>query len=242
MKSVYSDVAYSYIRKRILNGEFPPGQGLPTEVLAKQIGVSRAPVRDALRLLEADGLVRIRARQGASVKEMTAKEFREVCDLRLALECYAAGLAAQNRTAADLRDIRAPLDAMAKLTEETIAADKDVKWSNELARDDVRFHLAIIAAAHSELMQREILRLHLVNRVVALPSGEGQPTPSKVERNRRMRFVLSVHESIYQAIARGDAPAARMAMEGHLRELMESSLRALSRQESGRIVDDLTMT
>ena len=242
MKSVYSDVAYGYIRKRILNGEFPPGHALPTELLAKQIGVSRAPVRDALRLLEADGLVRIRARQGASVKEMNAKEFREVCDLRLALECYAAGLAAQNRTEADLRDIRAPLESMGRLTEQILAEDKDVKWSNDLMREDVRFHLAIIAAARSDLMQKEILRLHLVNRVVALPSGEGQPVPARAERNRRLRFVLSVHESIYQAIAAGDAAGARTAMESHLRELMENSLRALARQESGRIVNDLTMT
>jgi DNA-binding GntR family transcriptional regulator len=69
MKNVNSDIAYDFLRKRILNGEYPPGRALMTEVLSDEIGVSRTPVRDALRKLEADGLVSIRARLGASVKK-----------------------------------------------------------------------------------------------------------------------------------------------------------------------------
>ena len=92
MKSVNTDVAYEYIRKRILSGEYAPGKSLMTEVLAKDIKVSRTPVRDALRKLETDGLVTIRAHVGASVKRMQLKEFREMCDLRLALEGHAAGV------------------------------------------------------------------------------------------------------------------------------------------------------
>ena len=69
-----------------MGGEFAPGQSLLTEVLAKEIKVSRTPVRDALRKLEADGLVTIRAHLGASVKQLQLREFREMSDLRLALE------------------------------------------------------------------------------------------------------------------------------------------------------------
>ena len=94
MKSVNTDVAYNHIRKRILSGEYPPGHPLMTELLANEIKVSRTPVRDALRKLETDGLVTIQAHLGASVKKMQLKEFREMCDLRLALESHAAGLAA----------------------------------------------------------------------------------------------------------------------------------------------------
>jgi DNA-binding GntR family transcriptional regulator len=85
MKSVNTDVAYDFIRKKILGGDYAPGQALMTELLATEIGVSRTPVRDALRKLETDGLVTIRAHLGASVKKMEVKEFREMCDLRLAL-------------------------------------------------------------------------------------------------------------------------------------------------------------
>src|SRR5882762_11861272 len=106
MKSVNTDVAYDYIRKKILSGEYASGKPLMTEVLAKEIKVSRTPVRDALRKLETDGLVTIRAHLGANVKVMDLKEFREMCDLRLALESHAAGLAALNHTEADLHEIK----------------------------------------------------------------------------------------------------------------------------------------
>src|SRR5919197_2197770 len=112
MKDVNSNVAYEYVRKRIVSGEFGPGRPLMTKDLAADIGISRTPVRDALRQLEADGLVIIRPRLGASVKAMDLKEYRDLCGLRLALESYAAGFAAQNRTDAELREIQFALEAM----------------------------------------------------------------------------------------------------------------------------------
>ncbi|MCX6949025.1 MAG: GntR family transcriptional regulator, partial [Opitutae bacterium] len=147
MKSVNTDVAYNYIRKRILNGEFAPGSYLMTEVLAKDIKVSRTPIRDALRKLETDGLVTIRAHLGASVKQMNIKEFREMSDLRLALESHAAGLAASHRTESDLREIQLALKAMQGLTEQIIAAPQEQALLSELIVEDVRFHIAIMAAA-----------------------------------------------------------------------------------------------
>ena len=122
MKSVNTDVAYEHIRKKILNGEYLPGRPLMTEVLAEEIGVSRTPVRDALRKLETDGLVSIQPHLGASVKKIQLKEFRELCDLRLALESHAAGLAARNRSDADLHEIRFALEAMRRLTEKSLQA------------------------------------------------------------------------------------------------------------------------
>src|SRR5215216_3804928 len=117
MKNISSDVAYEHIRKRILSGEYPPGIALMTNELSDRIGVSRTPVRDALRQLESDGLVIIKPRLGASVKTMDLKEFREMCGLRLALETYAAGLAALNRTEADLHEMRFAIENMRRLTE-----------------------------------------------------------------------------------------------------------------------------
>ena len=239
MKGVNSDRAYAYIRKKILGGEFPPGHPLTTEALARQLKISRAPVHDALRQLEADGLVVIRPRQGAAVKRLDAREFRELCDLRLALEGHAARRAAQNRTAADLREIGAALDRMRGLTAKIIAEIRELGWNSELMRADVRFHLAIIAAAKSDLIRKEILRLHLVNRIASAPAS-GHPAPaSRAERDQRMRFVLAGHEGIARAIERGDASGARQAMEDHLQELMERTLRARERQETGRLEQEL---
>src|SRR5439155_20048231 len=110
------------------------------------IGGSRTPVRDGLRQLEADGLVSIKARLGASVKMMDVKEFREMCGLRLALESHAAGLAAQLRSETDLQEIKFALDAMKKLTSKISAPKQDEPTLGELRREDVRFHIAIMSA------------------------------------------------------------------------------------------------
>lgn len=244
MKNVNSDIAYDFLRRRILNGEYPPGRALMTEVLSDEIGVSRTPVRDALRKLEADGLVSIRARLGASVKKMDVKEFREMCDLRLALESHAAGLAAVNHSPADLREIEFALDAMRGLTERMISADREEALIGELVREDVRFHIAIMTAAKNDLMKKEILRLHLINRVVSGPSsapaGSERGAAERKEKQARRRVVLASHEEIYRAIAKRDAPGAKHAMERHIQDIIDSSLRTMVRAESGLIARELT--
>lgn len=240
MKSVNTDVAYDYIRKRILSGEFAPGHPLMTEILSKEIKVSRTPVRDALRKLETDGLVTIRAHIGASVKKMNLREFREMSDLRLALESHAAGLAAINRTDTDLVTIKYALEAMRVLTDKIIAADKEQPWLNDLMREDIRFHIAIMAAAKNELMKREIMRLHLLHRVVSgLTNVEAAMTP-KTESDSRRRVVLAKHEDIYNAIASSNAPLAKQEMEFHLQELIDHNFHMLARADAGVITRDLT--
>jgi DNA-binding GntR family transcriptional regulator len=234
MKQVNSDVAYEYIRKRILSGEFVPGRALTTEELSGEIGVSRTPVREALHKLKSDGLVSIRPRLGASVKKMGLKEFREMCDLRLALEGHATALAALNHGQADLREMRFALEAMRVLTDRICEAETDQPLLDELIREDVRFHIAIIGAAKNDLMKSEILRLHLVNRIV-FGTGGGQAisavpaTPaSKSERDENRRKVFASHKEIYDAIARGDAPAAKRAMEAHIQDIIDKSLRSVA--------------
>lgn len=240
MKNVNSDVAYEHIRKRILSGEYPPGYALMTNVLSSAIGVSRTPVRDALRQLEADGLVSIRARLGASVKAMDLKEFREMCDLRLALESHAAGLAAQHRSDAELEEIRFALEAMRRLNAEIVASGRENELLADLVREDVRFHLAIIAAARNDLMKKEILRLHLINRVV---SGHGPGEAARgeeSERAARRAAVLASHQEVYDAIERADAAMAKNAMERHIQDIIDHNLRTMARASGSRMAKDLT--
>ena len=241
MKSVNSDVAYDYIRKRILSGEYPAGQSLATNTLSTEIGVSRTPVRDALRQLEADGLVTITARLGASVKTMDLTEFREMCSMRLALESHAAGLAATNRTETDLEEIAYALEAMRKLTEKIVRAPQEEPLLADLRKEDVRFHVAIMTAAKNNLMKKEILRLHLINRVVASPAPTGpDPVIARSERDKRRGDVLLSHEEIYEAIRRSDAPAAKSAMERHIQDIIDNTLRAMARVEGGALARELT--
>tara|TARA_B110000483_G_scaffold23039_1_gene26743 strand:- start:8080 stop:8829 length:750 start_codon:yes stop_codon:yes gene_type:complete len=241
MKSVNSDVAYDHIRSQILGGSYAPGHALMTESLAEEIGVSRTPVRDALRKLEADGLVVIQPRLGARVRKFEANEFREMCELRLALEAQTAGLAAKNRTAVDLHEIEAPLIAMRQLTAELETVRPRVPKINKLMLEDVRFHIAIISAAKNELMKKEILRLHLIHRVTQTSVGQnilGSDTrEAQVANGSR---VLAEHEAIYAAIAKGDAKAAKFAMEQHIENLIEISLRRIAQQERERFARSLT--
>lgn len=241
MKNVNSDVAYDYIRKRILSGEYSAGHGLATNTLSEEIGVSRTPVRDALRQLEADGLVTITARLGASVKSMDLTEFREMCGLRLALESHAAGLAAIHRTEADLQEIGYALEAMRTHTAKVVKAPQEEPLLTELRKEDVRFHVAIMTAAKNNLMKKEILRLHLINRVVASPAPAGpDPVLARSERDKRRGEVLLSHQEIYDAIRRSDAPAAKLAMERHIQDIIDHTLRNMVRIESGSLARALT--
>ncbi|MEO6246533.1 MAG: GntR family transcriptional regulator [Opitutaceae bacterium] len=241
MKSINSDIAYDHIKKRILNGEYRPGMALMTNVLAIETGVSRTPVRDALRQLEADGLVVIQPRLGARVKQMDLKEFREMCELRLALESHAAGLAARQRNDDDLREIGFALESMVQLTEQIIAKPADAPLLKQLVREDVRFHLAIMTVAKNDLMKKEILRLHLINRVVSAPIGGASQgaLPEKNEEALR-RQVLASHTEIFQAIQAGDSVAAKKAMEAHIQDIIDRNLRSMVRDRPNLVTRELT--
>lgn len=242
MKSVNSDLAYAFIRERILNGEYAPGAPLMTEQLAEVIGVSRTPIRDALRQLESDGLVAIQPRLGASVTKMDLQEFLELCDMRLALEAHAAGLAATHRSKVELGEIKFALEAMRTFTDRIAAASSEEPLLGELVKADVRFHIAIMTAAHNQLMKKEILRLHLINRVV---SSTGETARSekivadKEEKDAHRRDVMVCHDEIYQAIERSDAPAAKAAMERHIQDIITRSV-GIATTENGLLGRELT--
>lgn len=242
MKSVNSDLAYDFIRERILSGEYAPGAPLMTEQLAEVIGVSRTPIRDALRQLESDGLVEIQPRLGASVTKMDLQEFLELCDMRLALEGHAAGLAATHRSKMELNEIKHALEAMRTLTSRIAVADSEELLLGELVKADVRFHIAIMTAAHNQLMKKEILRLHLINRVVGT-SGEStrgnSPAVTKAQKDAHRAEVMVCHDEIYAAIERSDASLAKAAMERHIQDIITRSVSVAS-TEGGMLGRELT--
>jgi len=242
MKNVNSDIAYVYVRKRILAGVYRPGQPLMTKDLSAEIGVSRTPVRDALRQLEADGLVIIRAHLGASVKTMDFREYREMCGLRLALESYAAGLAAENRTMDELREMKLALEAMRRLTEQSIAAAaRDQNTVDELRKEDVRFHIAIISAANSELLKKEVLRLHIVSRVVSGPTPlSGKGLLEKAADDRHKADVQVSHDAIYAALERGNGTEAKLAMERHIQDIIDANIRIMAQSEHRAVTRELS--
>ena len=163
-----------------------------------------------------------------------------MCDLRLALESHAAGLAARYRNEADLQEIQFALEAMRRLTDGVIAAETEQPLLGELAREDARFHIAIMSAAKNDLMKKEILRLHLINRVLTVPLAPGAVAAKKAESDIRRREVQAKHNDIFQAIAKGNALEAKREMEFHLQEMIDHNVMLLTRAESGVLARDLT--
>ncbi len=232
MKDINSEIAYKFIRKRILDGKYPPGYPLMTEDLAKVTGVSRTPVRDALRQLETDGLVSIRPNRGARVKQVDLNEFREMCELRLALETYAAGLAARNRTPVELQEMRACLARMQECTDRLLASKEEPQEVLEkLLIEDIRFHVAIISSAKNRLLKKEVLRLHVINRVVAGPMPGRADQEVGKGKNRRAA-IQKCHDAIYHAIERGDVQAARATMEEHIQDIIDNFIKVMAQTEA----------
>lgn len=223
--SVNAERAYDYIRKQILSGDYPPGHPLMAEHLSEKIGISRTPVREALHNLEKEGLVTIRPRLGASVKKVDEKELLELCEVRLGMEVHAAGLAALRRTESDLGEICFALESFRTLSLRHMETPEDEVLRSQVVREDVRFHIAIITAAHNDLMKKEILRLHLIHRTVATKPNLGtviSQADKRSELNAIQRASVAEHGEIYDAIVRKDSAAAKARIESHIQMAIDN--------------------
>ncbi len=140
-RRMLTDDVLDTLRKAVIAGAFAPGDHIAEGSLAQQLGVSRAPVREAMMQLEREGLLVFDKRGAALVKEFSADDFEEIFSLRLALETMAARLASRKLTATDVRKLQANI-------ERTRSATKLL----EVTLLDVGFHdLVVQAAQHSRL-------------------------------------------------------------------------------------------
>lgn len=194
--------AYQTIRQRIMDGSFPPGSPLREEMLAADIGVSRTPVRDALRRLLADGLVESERNYGTFVAEITGDDLNEVYQLRAMLEGFAARRAAQRIKPEDLAELRRLADAMEAI--ETPDEAGTARFS-ALNRD---FHMTIVRAAGSRRLEG------MMGWVVQVPLV--------LLKQYRMQEWINIgrsnrqHREIIEALAARNAEWAGLMMGAHL--------------------------
>ena len=234
-ENAHTNQACEFIRQKILDGVYPPGYRLKTINLAKESGVSRTPVREALRQLQNEGIVDIRPRLGACVREINLREFKEMCELRLTLESFSAELAAKNHGVEDIVEIQDALERMEALvaTLENPQASEDLE--RDLARQDIRFHLAILNAAGNILLRTEVLRLHLFNRIVRMNLAKLNRNVETVaaagDSQEKRRWVLECHRKIFLAIKARQPEAARQAMHEHIADIVDRSVLAMARAE-----------
>ncbi len=192
------ETAYRLIREHILTGELQPGEPISEAERADVLGMSRSPVREALRQLEQEGLVEIFPKRGTFVTDLSARDVREAFELRDAIESACARLAAERRTDEDLRAMAEECDRI------------DEAAGNEPQAYDhaTRFHSLVAAAARSRYLQETFessqAKIDLASRVAA---GSTARPPRDVH-----------HRDIFDAISAGDADRAESLMRHHLQE------------------------
>lgn len=196
--------AYEFIRDAIIEGKFVPGMRLAEESLAKEMNLSRTPIREAIKQLEAEGLV-IPLKRGVSVRHFTKDDIRQIYDLRTLLEGYAASQAAIHRTENDLLEMeRANIlyeEAISRYVESDMDSLKDIVQVNQ------KFHETIVAAS-----KNEHIHFH-ISKVVVVPI---------VFRSFywyncfRLKQSLEVHKTILEAIKNREPERARIAMHEHI--------------------------
>lgn len=196
------DHAYRELRLAILNGTFPPGSQIREEDVAELCGVSRTPVRDAMRRLEAEMFIRRTDSQRSYVAEWTIDDIEEVFTLRAMLEGHATRRAAMRVTPEHLAALEANNAAIRKAVE---GGEPDV---DAFLRHNAAYHALILEIAASERLGG------LLNRLILQPIV--QRTAQRYDRQHMLRS-LAEHEAVVTALARGDAEWASALMTAHIR-------------------------
>ena len=193
------DVVFNTLRQAILRGELQPGERLMEIQLADKLGVSRTPIREAIRKLELEGLVLMIPRRGAEVAEITEKSLRDVLEVRSALEELAVDLACDRRTEEDIEQLK-----QAAKDFEEVAESDDV---TALAEADVRFHDIIYFATDNQ---------KLIQLLYNLREQMYRYRVEYLKRKEVYDTLFAEHQYIIECIVKRDKIAAKQAVNTHV--------------------------
>ena len=214
--SLHDEVA-AQLRERIFDGELLPGSFLDEARLAEQMRISRTPLREALKVLTAEGLVRHEPRRGCFVNQVTAKDLDEIFPVIALLEGRCAHEAAVNASDADLEALQALHDKLARHAR--------ARRINEYYAVNFEIHEAIIRLADNRWLEQVIGDLR---KIVKLARLQQLHAPGRLEQS------LTEHMAVFAALKARDAEGAEAAMRTHLTRQREA-LRALARAQRSRI-------
>ena len=213
--SSLTTVVQQEIERAILQGEYAPGSKLIEAALAEKMGVSRGPVREAFRMLEEAGLVRNEKNRGVFVRDIPIEEAVEIFDLRAAMDELVGRKLAKDITPAQLKEIRALVDAMEK------AVKVEDAYNYHLL--NLKFHDRLVEmAGNSKLtsIYRKLIKELSLFRRLNLADGWLLPISA------------SEHRKILKAIASGDVDAAGRAMFEHVMDSKERTIENDLRRQS----------
>ena len=207
------DRVYATLRERLAAGVWAPGEPIREARLARELGVSRTPVREAIRRLVATGLLEQPPNHAPRVRRFDPRELAELYELRAELEGYAAEEAARRATDDDLAAIRGAAAAFRPLAATSGRAEPAALFP-ELVRVELAFHDALHKAAHNGWLARVLRDLDLVSEVFARVGGLDAHGPSRntIERS------ADRHEHLAQLIASGESAEARRFLAATLLE------------------------
>ena len=209
------DVVFNTLRQAILRGELKPGERLMEIQLANKLGVSRTPIREAIRKLELEGLVLMIPRKGAEVAEITEKSLRDVLEVRRALEELAVQLACEKITKEEIRE----LERVAKEFQQVVNSS-DI---TEIAEVDVCFHDIIYTATDNQKL------IQLLNNL------REQMYRYRVEYLKRdgvFPQLIAEHEAIIRHIENNEKEKATEVMCRHIDNQVEAVIDVIRAKHS----------
>ncbi|MFW5858375.1 MAG: GntR family transcriptional regulator [Planctomycetota bacterium] len=209
MSDSLMEQVHRFLRQSIAQGELGQGEYLSTNELAKELGISRTPVRDAVNQLASEGLLELRGKAGAVVHRLTLSEYEDYLGLRQALEPFAAEEATRRISYDTLQRLRTACREMARLSRQALDEGfADEATCRALQQADETFHRSIHESSWNQKLCQVIEDTRLLTFKLAYPSN---PTASGLGRT------LYEHWRVYRALAAGDAPRARLWMERHIK-------------------------
>lgn len=203
--------AYRRLLEEIRTGALSPGARLRETELAERLGVSRTPVREAIRQLEADGLVVHLARQGATIRSLDHAEVVELYEMRAVLEGTAARLAARAASEIELAELAA---LNAELTEAPAGPE-----ARELNRV---FHRALIDAARNRFLLKSVSALQKAMLILG---------PTTLADPGRAAAAVTEHAAVLEALRARDGAAAEAAMRAHVEAALSARIRGMRSRE-----------
>ncbi|MEL6767381.1 MAG: GntR family transcriptional regulator [Pseudomonadota bacterium] len=203
------EAAYEAVLASIRAGRFKPGDRLREEEVGERLKLSRTPVREAIRRLEADGIVEHRPRMGAVIRSLEQREIVELYEMRVVLERTAAEFAAQHGSAAEF-------DTLDDLNTQIAAEQGNPATA---AAINQAFHRHLYVAGRNRFLMEAARALN--NSLLLLG-------PTTYTDEARIDTVVAQHRSIVDALRNGDAEAAGAAAEAHLQASLRYRLRQLA--------------
>lgn len=210
MRQRSGETAYDQLMSFIRTGEVQPGDRLREEDLCSRLSMSRTPVREALRRLEADGIVEHRPRVGAVLRKLNRSEMVELYEMRTVLERTAAELAARHATPAEI-------DVLAALNDDIAAETSNPAKAAAINQE---FHRALYHAGRNRFLLEAARSLN--NSLMLMG-------PTTYTNETRIEDVVAQHAGIVSGLRAGDAEAAGQAAEAHLQASLRYRLRVMDK-------------